>query len=101
MRCIINMLKPKIPLHIIIFRRIEKIIEKPRGSGKFRKATPWRDPQRYTLKDGEEWLDTWSIAEKAPKKGSVTFDHEPTADELAEIVENECVAINDDECVAV
>ena len=65
-----------------VFRRMEKMVEKPKHSGKYKKAVPWRKPN-YVLKDGEKWLDTWSIAEKAPKKGSVTFDHEPTADELA------------------
>ena len=64
-----------------IFRRFEKMIEKPKGSGNWKKATPWRVTS-YKLKDGEKWLDTWTISNKQPTKGNVTFDHEPI-EELA------------------
>ena len=74
-------LKKKTPA-FKVFRRIEKMVEKPKGSGKFKKAVPWRNPT-YKLKEGEKWLDSWSISDKAPKKGSVTFDHKPTDEELA------------------
>ena len=74
-------LKKKTPA-FKVFRRIEKMVEKPKGSGKFKKAVPWRNPT-YKLKEGEKWLDSWSISDKAPKKGSVTFDHKPTDEELS------------------
>ena len=74
--------KPKSVKGFKVFRRIEKMAEKPKGSGKFKKSTPWRKTE-YELKEGEKWLDTWSIAEKAPKRGSLTFDHKPTDEEFA------------------
>jgi hypothetical protein len=67
-----------------IFRRMEKMVEKPKHSGKFKKAVPWRKVD-YTLKDGESWLDTWCVAERAPKKGAITFDHKPTDEEFAQL----------------
>ena len=67
-----------------IFRRMEKMVEKPKNSGKFKKAVPWRKVD-YTLKDGEKWLDTWCVAERAPKKGAITFDHKPTDEEFAQL----------------
>ena len=57
-----------------LFRRIEKMVEKPKNSGKFKKITPWRK-LTYTLKEGEKWSDEWSFANGiAPKKGSFIFN---------------------------
>ena len=67
-----------------IFRRIEKMVEKPKGSGKFKRSVPWRNIT-YELKEGEKWLDTWSVSEKQPKRGSITYDHHPTDEEFAAV----------------
>lgn len=59
-----------------MFRRIERTVVKKNGKEKREKV--WRKPD-YELKDGEVFLNTWSVSEKTPNAKTPTFDNEADA----------------------